>query len=406
MTSLKICAACTTQFHEPDLPDSSLITELEFSSAVEPKTENLSSVFFRCFSSCTADEDTSYCHDTDAPFCESCRKQLKEWNRIMNFVSKLFSQANRIKLKLTAKILKSPDLSRNFTGCVQPGGSDINSESLSQKINQVVRRIREGKLHRHMICEFKCVKFILTECYFPDFNCRVVLERLAPEDILECYRKEVPPEAADEIGADDFSVGPGSCFHGYDNSFQEIVVPDSPSNSVIVDEKSDAEFPVNNEAEHFRSWKRKLRTYRPSSGAAVNKVTCKTTFANSETGDEESEDDDASEAEADVIKRPRIIGPVKTTPVSLLQTGPDEFLYDDKYKVFYRSDVYFCDLCCSHSKDKSGVIAHIREVHILHKSESSLISKYYIMPELLNILRLLLLLIQKNLYHQTSDPFI
>ena len=156
--------------------------------------------------------------------------------------------------------------------------------------------------------------FVCTLNIVPDFDCHVVLQRLTPEDILECYRKEVPKESADEIGVDDFSDRPDSCFDGYDDSFQENVVPDSLSNSVTIEGKSDAEFPASNEASRPRSWKRKLKTYRPSKGAVAKNITCGNDRESSESDHEESEDDDASEAEVVVVKKPRRRGPGKKPP--------------------------------------------------------------------------------------------
>ena len=143
-SEVRVCATCGSQFFQIEPDPSDLLVTPEEPASLEPEVTNVNIIFLKCFSSC-ADDDSSDCLEIDPLFCEPCTKQLMEWNRKMNFVSELLSQANKIKLNLTAKILQNSKLSTSVD-CVH--ASDNAHKSSCSRINRVVRRIRAGKLYK------------------------------------------------------------------------------------------------------------------------------------------------------------------------------------------------------------------------------------------------------------------
>ena len=51
-------------------------------------------------------------------------------------------------------------------------------------------------------------------------------------------------------------------------------------------------------------------------------------------------------------------------PSPFVQTGPEEYLYKGKFKVFYRDGAFICDLCSSRRKLRQRIAEHINAAHI------------------------------------------
>ena len=61
----------------------------------------------------------------------------------------------------------------------------------------------------------------------------------------------------------------------------------------------------------------------------------------------------------------KVVRTLKPSP--FVQTGPEEFLYKDKYKVLYREGAFVCDLCSRRRKERRRIAEHINAVHILRR---------------------------------------
>ena len=58
----------------------------------------------------------------------------------------------------------------------------------------------------------------------------------------------------------------------------------------------------------------------------------------------------------------------------LVSSGPDEWIYADKFKIIFNSEEerYYCGLCCAAHSERAGLVMHIKDQHIDGKCELSL----------------------------------